>query len=388
MKICKKLIIFLTIVFFITQFFIVKPVSANVLEENIFEQIEALDLSELEKFYEDLLLDDSIKNTSIKEKILTLLSGKYDSSSELIYNIIISNTTNTIKNYLPLILSIIALALLCSTINNVKSNLLGENVSSIVNFVCSITIIVLLANEIIGLYIESKNIIENIAKLNEIMSPIILTLMVATGSNVSASVYTPQTMLLSTIILNVFLKIILPLVICLTILNVVNEISSGVKLNSFIEFISGTIKWIIGIALTIFAIFITTQGLTSASFDGVSIKALKYAISNSIPIVGGFLKDGFDIVLAGSVLIKNALGVVSVFIMLGFIISPVIKIIIFSLLLKFATAIIEIFSPNNYVNYIKTTSKSLTYFNICSLSCSFMFFLNVLLIILTANSFL
>jgi hypothetical protein len=54
----------------------------------------------------------------------------------------------------------------------------------------------------------------------------------------------------------------------------------------------------------------TVQGITSASIDGISIRATKYAISNSIPIVGGFLRDGFDIVIAGSVLIKNAVGII------------------------------------------------------------------------------
>lgn len=50
----------------------------------------------------------------------------------------------------------------------------------------------------------------------------------------------------------------------------------------------------IGLSITIFTFFMSAQGLSSAVIDGVSFRAAKYAITNSIPIVGGFLKDGFD----------------------------------------------------------------------------------------------
>ncbi len=360
---------------------------AETLTDNINEQLLNLDISKLEDFYNSII-DNSAENINVSNKLLSILKGEYNTDYSSIYNILFTNILIQIKYYTPIILSIIAIAIFCTIINNVKGNTLSQSTSLITNLVCSLSIILILYKEIYSMYTNTKIIIENIAKLNEIMSPIIITLMVATGSNVSASVYSPQTLLLSGIITNIFLKVILPLVITMTIISISGELSGTTKLNSFIDFISSLIKWIIGISFTIFAIFITTQGLTSATFDSASIKATKYAISNSIPIVGGFLKDGFDIMLAGSVLIKNALGIIALITMATLIFSPVIKMIVFSLLLKIATAIIELFSRQPLANHLKNTAKCISYFNVSTLICGFMFFLTILLSIISANAFL
>jgi stage III sporulation protein AE len=132
--------------------------------------------------------------------------------------------------------------------------------------------------------------------------------MVASGGNVSASVYKPAVAFLSSGIINVILTIVLPLIALMIIFNTLSNFSSSIKLEKFSELGASIIKWIIGLIVAVFGIFLSVQGITSATFDGISIKATKFAISNSIPLVGGFLKDGFDLVVAGSILIKNAIG--------------------------------------------------------------------------------
>ena len=132
----------------------------------------------------------------------------------------------------------------------------------------------------------------------------------------------------------------------------------------------------------------TVQGIASATYDGVSIKAAKYAISNSIPIVGGFLRDGFDIVVAGSVLIKNSVGIACLFGFLIMIISPVIKMSVFSLMLKGCSAIVEPISDPRIPNFCASISKCINYLVAITLVSSFMFFINVLLMIFTANAFI
>jgi stage III sporulation protein AE len=246
----------------------------------------------------------------------------------------------------------------------------------------------MLYKEIFFIYQLTRKTIENITNLNQIMSPIIITLMVATGSKVSASVYSPQTILLSGIITNVFLNVILPLNIVMTVINATSSLSGNNNLNSFNEFITSLIKWIIGISFTVFAIFITTQGLTSATFDGASIKAAKYAISNSIPIVGGFLKDGFDVMIAGSILIKNSLGIIGIILVFTIIFAPIVKILVLSLILKLTNALIETFYNGKMTSLIKNSSKCISYFNISILISGFMLFITILITIITANSFI
>ena len=165
------------------------------------------------------------------------------------------------------------------------------------------------------------------------MSPIILTLMVASGGNVSASIYTPTVAFLSNGIISIFLYLIMPLVALTFIFNMISNFSSSIKLEKFSAVATSLMKWVIGFILTIFTVFLSIQGITSATFDGISIKATKYAISNSVPLVGGLIRDGFDLIIAGSILIKNVVGITGVFALFYTIISPILTIFVFSLML-------------------------------------------------------
>ncbi len=381
----KKRVLFLILSAFLCLSIICVPKYANAktLNDNIEDQLNNIDFSELKDFFEN----NGIQ-VDFYEKLTSLLKGKYDFSFDSILDYFSSIFFTGIKNALPIFLSILAIVIFCELIQKIKGGFIANDINEIVNFVGYLGVTLLLISQIISVYKNTQNVLENIAKLNEIMSPIILTIMVAIGSNASASIYSPQTMLLSSIITNIFLKVILPLVIVMTIISIAQDLSGTNNLGSFIEFVTSLIKWLIGISFTVFAIFITTQGLTASTFDSASIRATKYAISNSIPLVGGFLKDGFDVMIAGSVLIKNALGIVSIITMASFIISPIIKMLSFSLMIKLATAIINTVSNNNITSNLKNVSKCISYFNISTIICGFMYFLTILLSILTANAFI
>ena len=179
-----------------------------------------------------------------------------------------------------------------------------------------------------------------------------------------------------------------PLIIISFTFSFASNFSSEIKLSKFSDFINSSIKWIIGITATVFGVFLSIQGITSACYDGISIKAIKYTVSNSIPIVGGFLKDGFDLIVAGSVLIKQAIGLSCVFGLFFLIISPVLSIAVFSLMLKLCSAIIETVSDARLSNFCLSITKSLGYVTAALLLVGFMFFIMVLLMIFSANAFI
>ena len=126
--------------------------------------------------------------------------------------------------------------------------------------------------------------------------------------------------------------------------------------------------------------------LAKEEIDKVSIKVAKYAISNSVPIVGGLIKDGLDIVAAGSVIVKNALGVAGLIGVFYYVLSPVLHMIVFSALLKLAAAITDTFAGDTVADFLTTVSKSVNYFVASVLTVGLMAFLTVLLMVFSANT--
>lgn len=379
------------IIFSLIAFLVALPilnfatVSADGLSDNINDLMQNIDFSEFENFFTKV---DSPNNQSFLDNVYSILNGQYNLNFDNIFNYVTNVFFSNVKDSIPALIGVVAIAIMCGLLQSFKSSFVSSGTANIIHYVCFLGVILLLGTEIIKYYQNAKIIIENMAKFTQIMSPIMLTLMASAGGVVSASVYSPAVVFLSNGVINIVLIVILPLVAITCVFSVISNFSSSLKLSKFTDFTISLIKWIFGIIFTVFSLFLGVQGITSATYDGISIKATKYAISNSIPIVGGFLKDGFDLVVAGSVLIKNSIGLVSVFWIFYMILSPVLQMGVFSLLLKLVSAIIEPFSEPKIVNFCQTISKTITYLTASVLLVGFMFFITILLIIFSANAFI
>lgn len=362
-----------------------KCVNADQLNDNINEQLQNIDFSQLEEYINNL--SSAPVNFDFFSYINKILNGEFD----LNFNSIIEYTTqilfSNLKNLCLIFTSVIAISILCGIIQKTKSSYLSTSIGELILFVGLLSVILLISSPIISAWKNTIIVIENIAKLSEIMSPIIVTLMIASGASISANIYKPAVAFLSNGVINIILTYVMPLIAIMMIFNILSNFTS-LKLTNFSDMACSIIKWIIGLTITIFGIFISIQGLSSATFDGISIKATKFAISNSIPIIGGFLKDGFDLVVAGSILIKNAVGIVSVFILFYTILSPVLYIATLSLLLKFVSAIIEPITDSRISAFCSGMSKCITYLSVALLTVGFMLFITILLMTFSANAFI
>jgi stage III sporulation protein AE len=170
------------------------------------------------------------------------------------------------------------------------------------------------------------------------------------------------------------------------IFTVLSNLSTALKFDKFIDFFSSIIKWVIGLIITIFGMFLTVQGISSAIHDGISVKAAKFAISNSIPMIGGFVKDGFDLIVAGSVIIKNTIGFASVIALFYTILSPILLIAVFSLLLKLVSSIIEPVADGVITNFCYAMSKCISYLSVVLITVGLMLFILILLMTMSANA--
>ena len=378
-------LILFSLLFLLSFFYIVSTpmkVSADELSDAIEDQVEKINLDELENFFDNL--EDKPENADFIGYVYGMLKGEYNLDYNSLINYAMNVFFSKVYSVLPVFINVIAIAVLCGIINNSK----GAFLNDVIFLVCFSSIILLLSGQIYPLFKNVKNTIENISNLAQIMSPIIFTLMIGSGGNVSAAIYKPAVTFLTGAIIYTITYVIIPLIGIMAVFSAISNFSSSLKLKKFSDFACSVIKWIMGLIITIFGIFITVQGISGSTFDGISFKAAKYAISNSIPLVGGLLKDGFDLVIAGSVLIKNAVGVSVIIILFYVILSPVLYMAAFSLLLKLTAAVTEPVADNRISDFCTSVSKSVSYLIAVLLTVGLMLFIIVLLIIFSANAFI
>ena len=341
-----------------------------------------LDLSGIDKLY-----DDEYKifgNTSFKEKVNDLINGTYFDNYNNVFSAVISLVFDGLASLLPIFLTIIAVAVLASILNNLKADS-KNNVSQIVNFVCFAVIITILS-------VNFKNVIEQTSDCLSLMKsqmdaifPIILTLITAIGGTVSVSIFKPVVAILSNWISSLFSGLLLPIFIISFLFTVIGSLSPNVKLNKFNSFLSSTFKWTVGFVFTMFSSFLAIQGISAGKYDGISIKASKFAIKSYIPIIGGYLSEGLDFIMLGSILIKNAIGVAGLIILFVTILSPLIQILLLKLGLQLVAGIIEPTNNKEIPDLISSCSKVLLFPIVLILGVAFMYIISIALLMCTAN---
>lgn len=285
---------------------------------------------------------------------------------------------------LPYFAVIVVIAILYSLVGQMSSD---KGLNAIIHIVCFSTIAGVVIKIVLGLMTSATGAINIVEGQMEAIFPIILTLITAVGGVVTASTFQPFLAILTSGITKLFSSFLVPIFIFSIVFGVVGNISQNVKLEKFSKFFTSLFNSIVGIVFTIFITFLTLHGLTVSSVDTISLKTTKYAIKNYIPIVGSYLSDGVSLILASSVLIKNAIGVAGLLLLFLCLFSPIIQIIVVQLLLKLTSAILEPVCDKETPNFLYSISKSLNMLLVSLLVIGVMFLISVSILMCCSNLF-
>ena len=359
------------------------------LSENIANLLNDLDLSELQQ-YLDQNGDSYLFNfgNTAKEIVEYLIKGNLCSEFGGFLNELFSIIFKDVINLVPAFATVTAVALLSAVVSAAEGSILGKSSAKIVHLACYSLIILILSSMLIGVVGGCTDCIDNVKKQIEIITPILATLTVLTGGTSSAAIYQPSAVFLSGGAVEIVSCFIFPATVGVVVLNFMSRFNPQMSFSGVTALLKSLMKWVIGITVTVFSIFITAQSSASSLFDGIIFKATKYVVSNSVPIVGNFLSSGFDMLSSAGLLIKSSVGVCGIILLLFEIIKPIITLISFSIILKIVGAIVQPIGENVLYGLLSDLSKDIEYFIAGLLTVAFMYALVIMLIINSANSFI
>lgn len=356
------------------------------LETTVDEQLDNLDISKLNEFFENFC-DDQLGiwgQTSLIEKLQALINGDFGSDTSTILSALAGVLLSEVLSFLPLISSIIAIAVLASLLTELKGT--NKSVGDIIHFVCFGVIIIIIMSAAVKMISLTSLAIGLIQSQMEIIFPILLTLLTALGGTVSVAVYQPAVVVLTTIVTKIFSDILLPIFIFALIFTIISNLSPTIKLDKIAGFLTTLFKWIIGIVFTVFMGFLAIKGITAGSVDTVSFKTARYSLSTYIPIIGGYLSEGLNLILASCLLIKNAIGACGVLLLLSSVLIPIIQLVLFMFALKFTGAILQPLSDSRISNFITSVSKVFVMPIVMVFAVSFMYVIFIGIIMCTSVS--
>ncbi|MBR1867678.1 MAG: stage III sporulation protein AE [Clostridia bacterium] len=357
------------------------------LDRAVEELIDSIDFDEVEKLYSSTVKELSA-GYDLKNFLLSVIDGKNSEDYSDFIWYAFNLFKEGVKSKIPIFVSLFVILILCGIINSLKNGGAGSGVMEIAYFAAYSVVICSVVGVGYSLVVQGKDAVDGVAGVIQAVFPIMLSLMTATGNAASAAVYSPTAAFICEFIVIIIQDVIFPLVIAIMLLSVVSNLNKNIKLKGAIGLCSSVIKWIIGLIVAVFSVFLTVKGLTASMSDGVSLRAIKYTINSSIPIVGGVMKDGFDIILASAVLLKNSLGALSAVMIFGYVIGPIVEIVSVSFTLKLINAVTEPIGDGRTFDFVNTIGGALNYVVASVLLVSLSFIITVIMMIITSQSVL
>ncbi len=261
-------------------------------------------INEANKYVNDNL------DINIQETFNNLILGQTGDVKNSIINKILSAFGGEFKNCIILIAKILVIVLIASILNNLSNSLGSSGVSNIGFFIAYLTIIILVMSTFNTMLGITSNAIEKMSAFMYSTVPILFTLIMATGSITTASIFEPILLGATTIINILINKLVMPAVLIYTVLNIVSNLTQKEQLKKLSDFVKGTTLWILGLSLTIVIGIMSLEGSLSSTIDGMTAKTAKTAISTFIPVVGKTLGDAIDTVMGSTLILKNAVGLI------------------------------------------------------------------------------
>ena len=376
-------------VLFAVLFFVVSPklsVSAYTPEEEqaleefrlqIDELLDALDTDDLQAYLNSL---SEFDQSDIKDVLSGVITGDFALDYTSLGQSVLAIVWQEGREMLPAFAVILAAALLCGILNSAKNGFMQSNMTDIINFSAYLAIGAVVLAVLTDLLKVGFEAIQSMQTQMEIVYPILLTLMAASGGSVSAGVFRPAVAFFSGAVCELFTAVVLPASVVVIVLAFIGNLSPEVPSDNVGDFFKSISKWLIGLTLGLFTLFLTVQGIASSQYDGLSLRAVKYLVSGSVPIVGGFLSGGMDLVLAGSALIKNAVGSFAVFLLFGAILRPVLLFAAFQLFLRLAAAVTEP-AGGKLSSFLSRLATDSGFFLAGLLCIAFLYFLTLVLLV-------
>lgn len=267
------------------------------------------------------------------------IQGKVDNSTifKKILNLLGTEVVDTLKA----IGSILVIIIIHAILKSISESLENESISKLIYYVQYILIIaIIMANfsDIIKMVQETST---NLVAFMNMLVPLLITLMMYTGSMITSSVIEPIILFMINFIGNLIQDIIIPLVLIYTSLVILSKLSDRVQIDKLSKMLKSSIVWGLSIILTIFVGVVSLEGTMSSSVDGITAKTTKAVVSSAIPVVGKILSDSVDTVLGCGIILKNAVGLVGVIIVIGICIMPIIKLATLTVAYKLLTSVTE-----------------------------------------------
>lgn len=203
---------------------------------------------------------------------------------------------------------ITAALLICAMLGAYKNSLSPETggIPGAASALCICCAVVTPALQLIE---QAQGVITSAANLMLAYVPVMAALLAAGGSVSGAGAYCASVLAAGEGVNRLCGGVLVPFLNMFLGISVVAGVTPDLSLGGLCAVISKAFKWLLGFSMAVFTSVTGMRRLLSDSLDTVGGRAVKFAVSSFVPVVGSALADAYNTVQGSVGLLKSGVGV-------------------------------------------------------------------------------
>ncbi len=206
----------------------------------------------------------------------------------------------------------IGIMLLCSMAEGFQATLGDRKLGTVANAVGTMCICTAIIFPLCTTLCKAAEVLNGAAGFMVLYIPVMAGLVMASGREMTGSGYYATMMTVGNAVTLVSAKLISPLMNVFLALSLTSSLSQKMNIGTLCESVYKLAKWTLTFAMAIFTAVLSLQTMMTSSMDNVSKKALRFAVSSFVPVVGGALGEALNTFNGSLEMLKSGAGVFAV----------------------------------------------------------------------------
>ena len=255
------------------------------------------------------------------------------------------------------ILGVLASLMLVSAIlNNLQDSFGKKSVSTATRFSCYVYLIAASASIFEAASGYVLTVLDDITILIKSLIPSMAILCVSGGSGVLAGTH-PIIFFICSTAATAIKNIITPLVFLRAATAFLCGITGNKGMEEFSALFQKIHKTLLALSMTLFSGILAISRFAALSFDSLAARGIKFAVSATVPVVGGSIAEAMNSVAGASSLLKNAVGIAGVMMIFAIFAVPLIKLLALSFIYKVTAALAAPVADRGIIDTLKKSGE-------------------------------
>jgi len=353
------------------------------IQESLQAQLEALDLDQLLRFTE--YVDEDFRELLPSLDLRDLAAGSAARSPGDLLQRLLRSFLREVYLSMNLLRQLAVIGILAALLERLSGSFGSQMVVDLAFAVCFLILVLLGLQSFSTAAGAAQEAVRTMVEFMHSLLPMLSTLLVAVGGITSAAVFHPLLWALVSTLASLVQRLLLPLILLSTAFSLISQFSSGLAFPKLGGLFRQAVITILGIMFIVFSGFMVVRGAIAPIADGISLRTAKYLTKTLIPIAGGMFADAVEVVVGGSLLIKNAVGVLGLAMILLLVAAPLLMLVAMVFVYKLVGALLEPLCDKRLVQTLAALESSLVLVIIALGTAALMFFLAVTILVGLGN---